>query len=95
MSATRVETRATLTVRRVSNPLAGISFKELMRDVELFAVEKDLTEHLDLLKTGALVAQDPANFENVDSLSEDERAEYEQIAEEWKQDGTPMEIRME
>jgi hypothetical protein len=58
---------------RVSNPLADISFSNLMNDVEVFCNEKGLTERVDLIKRGALVAQDPTAYEHVETLSEDER----------------------
>ncbi|CAK1366540.1 Arabinose-proton symporter [Cercospora beticola] len=58
---------------KVSNPLAGISYDDLMKNVEDFAQEKDLSDQLDLLKKGALIAQDPANFESLDQLDEHEK----------------------
>ena len=45
-----------------------------MKDVEQFAEDKGLNEHVELIKKGALIAQDPANFENLDALNEEERA---------------------
>ncbi|RMZ04857.1 hypothetical protein D0862_05177 [Hortaea werneckii] len=59
---------------KVSNPLAGITYEELMHDVEMFAQEKGLEDKTDLIKRGALVAQDPANFENIGLLEEEEKA---------------------
>jgi len=59
---------------KVSNPLAGITYEELMLDVEMFAQEKGLEDKTDLIKRGALVAQDPANFENMTLLEEEEKA---------------------
>jgi hypothetical protein len=44
-----------------------------MADVERFAQEKGLTDKVDLLKKGALVAQDPANFDQLEQLNEDEK----------------------
>jgi hypothetical protein len=44
-----------------------------MNDVEVFCNEKGLTERVDLIKRGALVAQDPTAYEHVETLSEDER----------------------
>lgn len=58
---------------RVANPLEGIPQDELFRDVEHFAQDKGLTEHVELLKKGALIAQDPANFENLTLLDEQEK----------------------
>jgi sugar porter (SP) family MFS transporter len=50
---------------RIRNPLAGIPHNILLRNVEEFAVEKGLTEHTHILQQGALVAQDPANYEDI------------------------------
>lgn len=58
---------------KISNPLADIPDEELMQDVELFAEEKGLTDKIDLLRKGALVAKDPANFEALEILSDEER----------------------
>ncbi|KAI5365388.1 putative major facilitator, sugar transporter, major facilitator superfamily [Septoria linicola] len=58
---------------KVSNPLADISYDKLMKDVEQFAHEKGLSDQVDLLKKGALIAQDPANFENLEQLGEREK----------------------
>jgi len=58
---------------KISNPLADISRENLLRDVEHFAQEKGLSDSVELLKKGALIAQDPANFESLEILSEDEK----------------------
>lgn len=56
-----------------------------MDDVENFAREKGLMEFVDVLKKGARVAQDPSNFEQVESL---EQGELEALRQEkdhkWK-----------
>lgn len=44
-----------------------------MADVEQFAHEKGLNDQLKLLKKGALIAQDPANFESLEQLDEHEK----------------------
>lgn len=44
-----------------------------MNDVELFAQDKNMMDKLNLLKKGALIAQDPASFESIDMLEPDER----------------------
>lgn len=55
-----------------------------MSDVEHFATEHGLQEHTALLKKGALVAQDPANYENLD-LSEDEKNALRiEVTRKWK-----------
>ena len=43
-----------------------------MIDVELYAEEKGMMDKVDLLKRGALIAQDPGNMEALD-LPEDEK----------------------
>ena len=44
-----------------------------MRDVDLFVEEKGLQEYTDLIKKGALIAQDPAGFEYLEVLSTEEK----------------------
>ena len=43
----------------------GLSRDTLLRNVAAFAQEKGLEEHTPLLRKGALVAQDPANYEDI------------------------------
>jgi hypothetical protein len=50
---------------RIRNPLAGIPRDTLLQQVTDFAHEKGLEEHLPLFKKGALVAQDPGNYEDI------------------------------
>lgn len=58
---------------KLKNPLAGLTREELYRDVEEFAREKALEHIVEQLKRGALVAQDPKIFEELDELSEGEK----------------------
>ncbi|KAF2243377.1 hypothetical protein BU26DRAFT_570074 [Trematosphaeria pertusa] len=58
---------------KVSNPLADIPYETLMRDVEEFANEKGLSDITATLKKGALIAQDPNRFEEIELLEDDER----------------------
>ncbi|KAI1097793.1 hypothetical protein F4804DRAFT_151211 [Jackrogersella minutella] len=51
---------------KIKNPLKGIPREQLMRDVEAFAHEKNLVEHIPLLRKGALVAQNPNDFDEID-----------------------------
>jgi hypothetical protein len=44
----------------------------LLAQVDEFARERDLTDITDLLKKGALVAQDPSKFEDVEGITEEE-----------------------
>ena len=52
----------------IKNPLVGLSKEELMADVEEFAKKNDMMDELPLLRKGALVAQNPADFENLAEL---------------------------
>ncbi|KAI5475537.1 hypothetical protein MNV49_001198 [Pseudohyphozyma bogoriensis] len=58
---------------KIMNPLGGIPRHQLMRDVEVFADQKGLTEHLDILKKGAVLAQSPHDFDNLDVLTEEDK----------------------
>ena len=70
---------------RIKNPLLGIPRPQLMADVEAFAEEKGMTDIIDLLKRGALVAQDPSTFETVEGLTPDERtALEEEVTHKWR-----------
>jgi len=70
----------------IRNPLKGISREELFENVTRFHAEKGLPEDvLPLLKKGALVAQNPADFEAMDDLDEDDkRALREEVTHRWK-----------
>lgn len=57
-----------------------------MRDVEEFAHEYSLQDIAPLLKKGALVAQNPGEFENVEGLEEDEKeALRDEVIHKWRQ----------
>ncbi|KAE8263929.1 hypothetical protein A4X09_0g7098 [Tilletia walkeri] len=55
------------------NPLHGIPREALFAKVDKFAAEKNLTSEIDLLRKGALVAQNPADFQSIDILTQEER----------------------
>lgn len=75
-----------LTDARIQNPLAGIPKDVLLAQVEDFAQEKGLTEILPLLEKGALVSQDPLNFEEVEGLDHSElEALRNETAHKWRQ----------
>ncbi|KAL1838806.1 hypothetical protein VTJ49DRAFT_2199 [Mycothermus thermophilus] len=62
---------------RIQNPLEGLSRDELMSRVDVFAREKGLTEHLPLLRKGALVAQNPDAYDDItgpEALTDEEKA---------------------
>ena len=73
---------------RIQNPLAGLSREELFRDVEQFASETGMTDKTDLIKKGALVAQNPPAFESVAELDEEEKdALRNEVLHKWRQPG--------
>ena len=58
----------------IRNPLKGIPRERLFEDVARFQREKGLPEDiLPLLRKGALVAQDPAGFEDLEDIDEEEK----------------------
>jgi hypothetical protein len=61
-----------LTTFRIQNPLAGIPKDILLAQVDDFAQERSMTEILPLLQKGALVSQDPGNFEAIEELDASE-----------------------
>ncbi|XXG99644.1 SCF ubiquitin ligase complex subunit [Hypoxylon texense] len=73
---------------RIKNPLKGIPREKLMRDVAAFAEEKGLVEHIPLLRKGALVAQNPNDYEDLDgeeALDEAEKvALRDEILHRWR-----------
>lgn len=71
---------------RIKNPLAGIPKAQLLSNVEQFAKERGMSDISDLLKKGALVAQDPASFEKITELDEDEKtALRREVTHKWSQ----------
>lgn len=58
----------------------------MLRDVTNFANEYQLNDILPLLKKGALVARDPASFESVEGLTENEsNAIRDEVLHKWRQ----------
>ena len=69
----------------IKNPLVGIPKDELLVDVEDFARRHDMVEYLPLLKKGALVAQNPADFETIEELDDEDREALRvEITRRWK-----------
>ncbi|KAJ5012581.1 hypothetical protein K4K57_004040 [Colletotrichum sp. SAR 10_99] len=67
---------------KIKNPLLGINRSELLRDVEHFARDKGLDEYLPMLKKGALVAQDPTGYEEIDGAEALEPDEIQVLRDE-------------
>lgn len=59
----------------IKNPLVGIPKDQLLADVDAFAEKYgfDKDTEVPLLRKGALVAQSPADFENIPELDDDDR----------------------
>ena len=72
-------------VDRISNPLADIPKSTLLRNVENFASDNDLTDITHDLQKGALIAQNPAAFEELEELDTGEKdaLRYE-VLHKWK-----------
>lgn len=70
------------------NPLEGIPRETLMRDVEAFVQEKGLQDQVAHFRKGALVAQNPQGFEDIDgpeALTEEEKAALRfEILHKWR-----------
>lgn len=72
----------------IQNPLAGIPRATLLKNVEDFAAEVGMVEHTQLIQKGALVAQDPPAFEQIEELDEVERdALRNEVLHKWRQHG--------
>ena len=75
-----------LIVNRIKNPLAGIPKSLLLAQVTEFAKQNDLIEIEPLLHKGALVAQNPAEFDHVEGLTDGEAlALKDEIIHKWRQ----------
>ncbi|KAK2823859.1 hypothetical protein FQN49_007549, partial [Arthroderma sp. PD_2] len=69
----------------IKNPLADIPRGQLLEDVRNFAREFDLQDIIPLLEKGALVAQNPREFESLPELDEDDRkCLREEVTHRWK-----------
>jgi sugar porter (SP) family MFS transporter len=71
---------------RIQNPLHGISKPKLLKQVEVFARERDMEDILPILRKGALLAQNPKEFESIPELDEDDKAIIRrEITHKWRQ----------
>lgn len=71
----------------ITNPLAHLDRATLMDQVEEFCRTHDLAEHTEIMKRGALIAQDPDNWDiQVPDLTDLERTELQnEIDHKWRQ----------
>lgn len=73
------------TTGEIRNPLSGLTKEELLSDVESFAHKYGMEAELPLLRKGALVAQSPADFENIPDLDETDRQHLrEEVTHRWR-----------
>ncbi|OGE58504.1 hypothetical protein PENARI_c001G05689 [Penicillium arizonense] len=71
---------------KIKNPLADLTKSQVLRDVEQFAQEFNVTDILPELQKGALVARSPTEFESVPDLTETELiALRDETLHKWRQ----------
>lgn len=81
-----LEAQPVKTSEKLKNPLARIPREQLLEGVETFAHQKGLTKHLEDLRKGALVAQNPKAFESIPELTEEDKASLRlEKTNKWKQ----------
>lgn len=70
----------------ITNPLAHLSNETIAQDATTFAETHGLTHMIPLLIRGALVAKDPALFEQVPGITEDEKQSIRnEVLHKWRQ----------
>jgi hypothetical protein len=75
-----------LIMNSIVNPLAHLSNEAITQDVTIFAEENGLSHLAPLLIKGALVAKDPALFDELRILSdEDKTAIRNEVLHKWRQ----------
>ncbi|KAG8686806.1 hypothetical protein FRC11_008342 [Ceratobasidium sp. 423] len=62
---------------KLANPLAGIPHTKLEEQAHEFAHSHGLSEYADVIRKGALVAQDPLGFDSLSQLTLEEKAELQ------------------
>ncbi|KAF5389505.1 hypothetical protein D9757_004344 [Collybiopsis confluens] len=71
---------------KLANPLTHISHDQLVEDAKVFAQTHGLEDLVAEFQKGALVAQDPSNFENLTQLDEeDKRHLRRELTHKWDQ----------
>ncbi|BFZ58126.1 hypothetical protein PYCC9005_005185 [Savitreella phatthalungensis] len=70
---------------RISNPLQFLTKDQLLADVDNFCSENGLGAEQEIIRKGALVAQNPQEFENIGELSSDDVAHLrEEVTHRWR-----------
>lgn len=57
---------------KFENPLTGVSKSKLLEEVEKFCRDYDLMDKLEIMKKGALVAQSPMKFHDIEELTDED-----------------------
>ncbi|KAL0581833.1 hypothetical protein V5O48_000201 [Marasmius crinis-equi] len=71
---------------KIQNPLHGIPKGKLLTQVEEFCRERGLEEDVELFKKGALIAQNPKAFEELEELTEEDRTLLRrEVTHKWSQ----------
>lgn len=71
------------------NVLQALSKSQLLDNVDRFIREEGFEESADTFRRGALVAQQPKNFMNIEQLSDEDRTSLQYEADhKWGQPGT-------
>ncbi|KAB8070706.1 hypothetical protein BDV29DRAFT_197824 [Aspergillus leporis] len=74
------------TSAKIKNPLSDLTPEQVIRDVEDFANQHQLTNILPLLRKGALVARDPENHDTVPGMTTDDITVIsDETAHKWRQ----------
>ncbi|KAL3422883.1 hypothetical protein PVAG01_04630 [Phlyctema vagabunda] len=82
---THIDLNANLSAK-IKNPLADIPRHVLLADVDRFADENQLSDIKPLLRRGALCAQNPHDWENIEGLEDEERVALEnETLHKWRQ----------
>ncbi|CAO1635387.1 unnamed protein product [Parajaminaea phylloscopi] len=58
---------------KLTNPLARLTKEQLLHEARQFAAEKGLQDEVDVIERGALVAQNPVDFQSIEELSQEEK----------------------
>ncbi len=64
---------------RFPNPLAPLSHRQVLEEVEQFVNEKALNKFMRLFKTAALVAHNPREYESINALIQKDPAKYDSV----------------
>jgi len=60
--------------QKLRNPLYGLSREQLAANVEAFTQEKGLTEHTAIFQKGAILAQNPRHYDELQELDEQDKS---------------------